>query len=180
MNSHDDNTESDAAADGDDVTLAAGGDVVAQIRAHAAKVRSGEIADDEGIKVWQGDDTVVPEPRSVPEPKVLDEPLIMPEPKVLDEPVIMPEPGKLLPDDETVALPPTGASLIQGMAPPPGTTSFWDTDQPFRASGIDAPPSRMGRGNGIPLAAWIALVVVLIVVASVGIAVAVAAMGPLA
>ena len=149
--------------DGDDVTLAAGGDVVAQIRAHAARVRSGKVSAGEEIDVW----TAEPAPVS-PEPPS----------------------GKLLPHDETVAftasLPAaalkagreaTTGSLIDGLTPPEASTSFWTTDQPFRASGIDL-PERSWRG-GVPLAAWVALAVLLIILASVAIAVAIASTGPI-
>lgn len=237
MNSHDNENTTDAdPGAGDDVTLAAGGDVVAQIRAHAAKVRRGEVAADEGLQVWTADDATI-DPAAIPTP-AMPAP-VEPEADATADIVDVREPGTLLPNDETVPLestraelaqaiaeakafradtadtsqnadiadddyteppvtvrtasvdrepvvdlrrsgavaPTGGASLIEGQAPPQVSTSFWETDQPFRASGIDG-PSRLRGSRGVPLMAWIALVIVVIVIASVGIAVAVATTGP--
>lgn len=231
MNSHDnDGTNENDFGAGDDVTLAAGGDVVAQIRAHAAKVRSGEAVPDEDLQIWTSDAQPPAEDSLAADADMID----------------VREPGKLLPDDQTVPLESTraelaqaiadakaaalltdddfteppqtvpltqrpaitdpeidhpasdpapiekpvvdlrraapnataGGSLIDGQATPQVSTSFWETDQPFRASGIDAPRRLRGSG-GIPMMVWIALVLVVIVVASVGIAVAIATTGPL-
>ena len=70
-----------------------------------------------------------------------------------------------------------GVSLIDGMAPPAASTTFWTDEKQFRASGIDA-PLRPERRSRIPLWILITLVVLLIVAASVGIALAVASTGP--
>lgn len=196
MSSHEHNAAAGPASeheDDGDVTMPADDDIVARIRAHAARVRSGQVADAAGMAepadadaadvAGVGQVTVwTPEPEPTPGPVAESAP-------VAERNVAAPEPtGRtILPHDDTVAFTPAepvevarkqlepGGSLIEGVSPPDSSISFWN-DRPFRASGIDAPARR--RNDGVPLWGLVALVVVFIVVASLAISLFVAVGGP--
>ena len=176
--------------DADDVTLPAGGDVVAQIRAHAAKVRRGEAAPGDDIEVWTpADEAAAPEPEAAPGQLLPHDDTVAftAQPPVIDltqtsAPVV--EPAPEVPSEAPSELPPVkdlrlaagaslrdGESLIDGQAPPDVSATFWTSERPFRASGIDEKPRR-SRSGPVPLWVWVAVVSILIVALSIGIALA--------
>ena len=175
--------------DADDVTLPAGGDVVAQIRAHAAKVRRGEIHADEELEVWTQpvEDAPTSEPAE-PEPKrfvgVADRPLLP-----NDDTVAFTEGDSIIdltaaPELAPVVVPVAstaieGESLIEGLTPPNTSADFWGPDRRFGASSTDR-KARPARGSLLPFWAWVVLTAVLIVAVSIGIALTVATVVPFA
>ena len=183
-------TSNDSELDADDVTLPAGGDVVAQIRAHAAKVRRGEAAPGDDIEVWTpaeeastqeigaGPGQLLPHDDTVAftaQTPVIDltqeaATEVGPAPEVEPVPEVQPE----LPPVKDLRLAAgaslrDGESLIDGQAPPDVSATFWTSERPFRASGIDEKPRR-SLGGPAPLWVWVAVVSILIVALSIAIA----------
>ena len=164
-------TSQEEPAERGDSTLAAGSDVVAKLRAHAAGLRdqsldtAPEVATDteaDTVPVWKptGDDAEQA-------------------PTVARSQTLHPAPDQVL-DRAPVAVaarqPATSGSLIDGLAPPPSTIDFW-SDEHGVPAGATTVSSRHDRRQ-LPLWAWIVLIGALIVAASVGIALALAATGP--
>jgi hypothetical protein len=168
-------TSQEEPAERGDSTLAAGSDVVAKLRAHAAGLReqsldtAPEVATDteaDTVPVWKptGDG-------AEQAPTVARSQTLHPAPDRAPDQVL---------DRAPVAVaarqPATSGSLIDGLAPPPSTIDFW-SDEHGVPAGATTASSRKDRRQ-LPLWAWIVLIGALIVAASVGIALALAATGP--